>query len=109
MNDLKNITNTENANQGSIDYKAINEDIRENGKAKMMASMMNKNNKSRVNAYISNRNYGFITHLMKNEELISMKLSKGAILDLALTNLAISLECGESLEAIAINHLERGE
>ena len=46
---------------------------------------------------------------MSKGELISMRLSKGAILDLALTNLFVSLDCGESLETIAINHLERGE
>ena len=108
MTNSNNITNTENVNQG-IDYKAINEDIRENGKAKMMDSIMKKKDKSRINAYISNRNYEFINDLMSKGELISMKLSKGAILDLALTNLFMSLDCGESLETIAINHLERGE
>ena len=35
-----------------------------------------------------------------------MRLSKGAILDLALTNLFKSLSVGESLESIAIQHLE---
>lgn len=93
--------NTDNINNDSIEYKNSSD----NGKAKIMASMK-KNNKSRINAYISNRNYKFINDLMSEGELISMKLSKGAILDLALTNLYMSLDCGESLEAIAINHLE---
>ena len=35
-----------------------------------------------------------------------MKLSKGAILDLALSNFFRALDCGESLEVIAINHFE---
>ncbi len=109
MNNSNNVINNENVNNESIDYKSINEDIRKNGKAKMMTTIMKKNNKSRINAYISNRNYEFINDLMSKGELISMKLSKGAILDLALTNLFMSLDCGESLEAIAINHLEMGE
>ncbi len=62
---------------------------------------------SRINAWISSKNYQYIDELMKNETLISMKLSKGAILDLAITSLFIALESGESLESIAINHLER--
>ncbi len=107
MNESNNNGNIEN--ESMIDYKAVNEDIKENGKVKMMASIMKKKDKSRINAYISNRNYEFINELMNKGELISMKLSKGAILDLALTNLFMSLDCGESLETIAINHLERGE
>lgn len=65
--------------------------------------------KCRINAFISSKNYLFINDLMDKEELISMRLSKGAILDLALTNLAMSLESGELLEMIAVNHLERRE
>ena len=120
MNESNNNENVHN--ESMIDYKAINEDIKENGKAKMMASIMERRNKqsmiasnlkkedkSRINAYISKRNYNFITDLMRKGELISMKLSKGAILDLALTNLFMSLDDGESLEAIAIYHLEMGE
>jgi len=70
---------------------------------------MEKENKCRINAYISKMNYKMIDELMTKGELISMKLSKGAILDLALTNLFMSLDSGESLETIAINHLERGD
>lgn len=65
-----------------------------------------KNNKSRINAFISKKNYQRIDELIDNGELISMRLSKGAILDLALTNLFNSLSIGESLESIAIQHLE---
>lgn len=61
----------------------------------------------RINAYISNKNYKNIDELMNNEKLISMRLSKGVILDLALTNLFRALDCGETLEALAIRHLER--
>lgn len=64
------------------------------------------NEKSRINAWISKMNYKKIDKLMKNGELVSMKLSKGAILDLALTNMFNSLSSGESLENIAIQHLE---
>ena len=46
---------------------------------------------------------------MTKGELISMKLSKGAILDLALTNLFKTLDDGESLDEIAIYHLEMGD
>lgn len=96
---MKESNNEKVTNEDMIDYNAVNRDIKLNGKA----------HKSRINAYISNRNYEFINDLMSKGELISMKLSKGAILDLALTNLFMSLDCGESLETIAINHLERGE
>lgn len=62
----------------------------------------------RINAKISKQNYVTIDEMMENEQLISMKLSKGAILDIALSCLFISLEC-ESLESLAIQHLERIE
>ena len=61
--------------------------------------------KSRINAYISKKNYESIDDLMKNENLISMRLSKGAILDLALSNFFNALKV-ESLESLAIQHLE---
>lgn len=66
-------------------------------------------NKSRINAYISTKNYEKVTDLMNNETLMCMKLSKGAIIDLALTNLFKSLDVGETLENIAIQHLEKGD
>lgn len=62
--------------------------------------------KNRINAYISKNNYDKVTDLMNDEELLCMKLSKGAILDLALTSLFNSLKTGETLENIAIQHLE---
>ena len=65
-----------------------------------------ENKKARINAFISNMNYEGIDDLMNKGELVSMKLSKGAILDLALTHLFNSLEIGETLENIAIHHLE---
>ena len=71
--------------------------------------MNEKVNKCRINAYISKKNYLAIDGLMKKDELISMKLSKGAILDLALTCFFKSLDVGESLESMAIHHLERIE
>lgn len=70
---------------------------------------MSKENKHRINAFISNDNYNKVTELMNNEELMTMKLSKGAILDLALSTLFKSLDCGETLENIAIQHLEKGD
>lgn len=66
-----------------------------------------KKDKCRINAHISKVNYEFIDDLMNNQNICSMRLSKGAILDLALTNLFMSLEHGESLNVIAINHIER--
>ncbi len=63
--------------------------------------------KCRINAHISRVNYKFIDELLAKKDICSMRLSKGAILDLALTNLNMSLESGESLDMIAINHIER--
>ena len=71
--------------------------------------MSEKVNKCRINAYISKKNYVAIDELMKSEHLISMTLSKGAILDLALSVFFRSLDVGESLESLAIQHLERIE
>ena len=62
----------------------------------------------RINAKISKTNYLAIDDLMKKEHLISMKLSKGAILDIALSCLFNAVEC-ESLESLAIQHLKRIE
>ena len=62
----------------------------------------------RINAKISKQNYSAIDELMKQEQLISMTLSKGAILDIALSCLFEALEC-ESLESLAMQHLERIE
>lgn len=70
---------------------------------------MKEKGRTRINAFISNENYRFIDDLMAKENLMTLSLSKGAILDLALTSLFISLDSGESLENIAINHLERIE
>lgn len=70
--------------------------------------MSEKVNKCRINAYISKKNYLAIDELMKKEHLISMTLSKGACLDLALSCFFKALEC-ESLENLAIQHLERIE
>lgn len=70
--------------------------------------MKNKSRICRINAKISKQNYGAIDDLMKNEQLISMTLSKGAILDIALSCLFNSLQC-ESLENLAMQHLERIE
>ena len=62
----------------------------------------------RINAKISKQNYSAIDELMKQEQLISMTLSKGAILDIALSVMFEALEC-ESLESLAMQHLERIE
>ena len=62
----------------------------------------------RINAKISKINYLAIDDLMKKEHLISMKLSKGAILDIALSCLFNALEY-ENLESLAIQHLSRIE
>lgn len=71
--------------------------------------MTQENNNCRINAKISKTNYSNIDELMKTEQLISMKLSKGAILDIALSTLFTALAVGESLESLAIQHLERIE
>lgn len=70
--------------------------------------MSEKVNKCRINAYISKKNYVDIDELMKNEHLITMSLSKGAILDIALSCFFKALDV-ESLENLAIQHLERIE
>lgn len=69
---------------------------------------MSNKEKKRINAFISKDNYEGIDKVMNNNELISMRLSKGAILDLALSNLFKTLEF-ESLESIAIQYLEKGD
>ena len=69
--------------------------------------MEKKNGRCRINAYVSKVNYAFIDDIMANHKIANMRMIKGAILDLALTNLFMSLESGESLNMIAINHLER--
>lgn len=66
---------------------------------------MEINQKRRLNVYISEKNYEQIDDIMSNHELISMKLSKGSILDLALSNLFYTLK-SETLEEIAIKHLK---
>ena len=63
---------------------------------------------NRINAKISKKNYIAIDELMKNERLSSMKLSKGFILDLALSCLFNSLQ-HETLDSLTIQHLERIE
>lgn len=82
----------------------INQNVQNANETSMMDK---KESKCRINAYISKVNYDFIDDLMAKSELINMRLSKGAILDLALTNLFMSLDSGESLDMIAINHIER--
>lgn len=62
----------------------------------------------RINAKISKQNYSAIDDLMKKGELISMKLSKGAILDIALSCMFNALQ-HETLESLAMQHLERIE
>lgn len=69
---------------------------------------MTNKEKKRINAFISKENYEGIDKVMNDNELISMRLSKGAILDLALSNLFKTLEF-ESLESIAIQYLEKGD
>lgn len=73
-----------------------------------MINMSEKINKCRINAYISKKNYTAIDELIENEHLISMTMSKGAILDLALSCFFNALNV-ESLENLAIQHLERVE
>ena len=70
--------------------------------------MKKKSNKCRINAYISKKNYTAIDELIENEHLISMTMSKGAILDLALSCFFNALNV-ESLENLAIQHLARIE
>lgn len=70
--------------------------------------MKDRSANCRINAKISKTNYLAIDDLMKKEHLISMKLSKGAILDIALSCLFNALEY-ENLESLAIQHLSRIE
>ena len=64
-------------------------------------------NRCRINAYMSKTNYKYIDELIQTHKLFSKRLSKGLILDLAISNLFASLDVGETLESIAIQHLER--
>ena len=74
----------------------------------MVIKLKENTNICRINAKISKHNYIDIDELMKKDELISMKMSKGAILDIALSCLFNALEC-KSLESLAIQHLTRIE
>ena len=58
---------------------------------------------------MSKTNYKYIDELIQTHKLFSKRLSKGLILDLAISNLFASLDIGETLESIAIQHLERIE
>ena len=71
--------------------------------------MSNKASKCRINAYISKKNYKDIDEFIDKEHLISMTLSKGAVLDVALSTFFNAIKCGESLENLTIQHLERVE
>lgn len=64
------------------------------------------NGKSRINAFISPRNYKAIDEIMKNNRLGTMKLSKGLVLDIAIANLVHALDVGESIESLSIQFLE---
>ena len=74
----------------------------------MVIKLKENTNICRINSKISKHNYVAIDELMKKDELISMKLSKGAILDIALSCLFNALEY-ENLESLAIQHLSRIE
>ena len=74
----------------------------------MVIKLKTTENICRINAKISKQNYFAIDDMMKKEQLISMKLSKGSILDIALSCLFNALE-HESLESLAIQHLSRIE
>ena len=74
----------------------------------MVIILKENTNICRINAKISKHNYIDIDELMKKDELISMKMSKGAIIDIALSCLFNALEC-KSLESLAIQHLARIE
>lgn len=67
---------------------------------------MKSNNKARINAYISPKNYNTIDEVMVNHKLGVTTLSKGLILDLALTKFFKDLENGESLENMAVQFLK---
>ena len=56
---------------------------------------------------MSKTNYKYIDELMETHKLFSKRLSKGLILDLSMSNLFASWDVGETLESIAIQHLER--
>ena len=45
MQDIKYTNKEDIDNENMIDYKAVSQDIKENGKVKMMESMMKKQNK----------------------------------------------------------------
>ena len=74
----------------------------------MVIKLKENTNICRIHSKISKHSYVAIDELMKKDELISMKMSKGAILDIALSCLFNALEC-KSLESLAIQHLARIE
>lgn len=99
---MKNGNNTEPIKKPQS-YEDVSDELYE--KLKLGTAIV-QDEKHRINPHISLKNYEYISELMKDGELINMRLSKGAIIDLAITNLRMCLESGESLKNIAINHLE---
>ena len=70
----------------------------------------NKNTKkSRINAFISKNNYENIDKIIENNNLGTMKVSKGLVLDIAIAQLVQALDVGESFESLAIQFLEGSE
>ena len=70
----------------------------------------NKNTKkSRINAFISKNNYENIDKIIENNNLGTMKVSKGLVLDIAIAQLVQALDVGESFESLAIQFLEGKE
>ena len=70
--------------------------------------MEKKNGRCRINAYVSKVNYAFIDDFMANHKIANMRMTKGVILDIALSTLFNALQ-HESLESLAIQHLARIE
>ena len=73
-----------------------------------MIKLKETENICRINAKISKLNYVAIDELMKTEHLSSMKMSKGLVLDIALSCLFNSLE-HENLDALIVQHFSRIE
>lgn len=68
--------------------------------------MQKNKEKVRCSAFISTENYGRMSKVMKEETLINMSMSKGALLDMGLTLLYKRLASGTDINKIAIEHLQ---
>ena len=66
---------------------------------------MEKENLKRCSAFITTKNYGRINKVMEEKTLLNMKMSKGIIIDMALSHFFKHIET-DDINQYAIEHLQ---